>query len=322
MAAAPDFDPGGAGYAMKAGLALGLLGSLALAVPAAEATFPGRSGLVAFSSAVRNRDGKIEIQVMRADGSGRRVLTHSLADDGAPAWSPDGTRIAFHRVLNYGDGRFNIEIFLMRADGRDVRQLTNHIGDDRDPAWSPDGRSIAFARTFRNTRELAVMEAAGGAIRVLVAGDFNAAPSWSPDGRRIVFERDRGYGSEIWIVRADGTGLRQLTRLSRPPGLPCEVDAWPDWSPDGTTIVFGRLSGGACENGQLYTIRPDGSGLKRLGPRNVVMGGPRYSPDGRSIVAVGPGGKSLVILTTRGAPTRSIPVEGFAGPPSWQSLRR
>ena len=46
---------------------------------------------------------------------------------GAPAWSPDGTQIAFHRVLDYGDGRFNIEIFLMRADGRNVRQLTNRF---------------------------------------------------------------------------------------------------------------------------------------------------------------------------------------------------
>ena len=309
-------------------IAIACLVAAALLVPAAEATFPGRNGLIAFSSAVRNRDGKIEIQVMRADGSGRRTLTHSLADDLSPAWSPDGTRIAFHRVLYYGDGRFNIEIFVMRADGRNVRRLTNHFGDDQDPAWSPDGRSIAFARTFRNTRELAVMDATGGGLRVLVPGDINGAPSWSPDGRRIAFERaPYGFGSEIWIVRADGSGLRQLTR-HRPNGPGCEVDRWPDWAPDGRTIIFGRNSGNACGQSQLYTIKPDGSRLTKLGARRLVTdvpdvpppSGARYSPDGKSIVTVGPGGESLVILTTRGRFVRSIPVEGFATPACWQRL--
>ena len=137
------------------------------------------------------------------------------------------------------------------------------------------------------------MDATGGDLRVLVAGDINGAPSWSPDGRRIAFERAAyGFGSEIWIVRADGSGLRQLTRR-RPNGPRCEVDRWPDWAPDGSTIVFGRNVGNACEQTQLYTIKPDGSRLTRLGPRKLVTDVPgvvppsdaRYSPVGTTIVS-------------------------------------
>ena len=106
------------------------------------------------------------------------------------------------------------------------------------------------------------------------------------------------------------------------------MDRWPDWAPDGRTIVFGRNLGNACEQSQLYTIKPDGSRLTKLGARKLVTddpgvvppNGPRYSPDGNGIVTVGPRGKSLVILTTRGRFVRSIPVEGFAGPASWQRL--
>ncbi len=284
-------------------------------VPSAAATFPGRNGLLAFSSAVAGQDD--EIQVMRSDGRGRRTLTRNSADDDAPAWSPDGRRLALVRVLPGG----NSEVFVAGSGGTGVRRLTRHAGEDEDPAWSPDGRRLVFARRSGQGVGLAVMSATGGPARMLARGGFSGGPSWSPDGRRIAFHRDRGYGSEIWMVRADGTNLRQLTRLRRPPDVACVQDRWPDWSPDGKTIVFGRLSGASCEIGQLYTIRPDGSRQTKLGARNLVLDGPRYSPDGQSIVAVGPGGLSLVVLTSRGRFVRSIPIDGVAGPASWQLAR-
>lgn len=287
------------------------LAAALVAVPTAGATFPGHSGLIAFAS-----QGKIF--TMRADGSGLRKLIDAALDDLGPSWSPDGIRIAFTRTLT----RSNTEIYVMRAGSTGVRRLTRHAREDEDPAWTPDGRRIALARRMsRDGVAIAVMNTDGTHVRVLVSGDFNAQPSWSPDGKRVAFARDRGFGTEIWVVRADGTGLRQLTRR-RASGPGCEQDSWPGWAPDGKAIVFGRLFGNACELSQLYTIRPDGLALKTLGARNLVFGGPRYSPDGRSIAAVGPGGASLVILTSRGRQVRSIPVEGFAGPPSWQSVER
>jgi Tol biopolymer transport system component len=73
-----------------------------------------------------------EISVMNADGSDQRNLTNNSAEDVFPAWSPDGSQIAF---ASDRDGNF--EIYVMNADGSDVRRLTDDIHSDTSPAWKP-----------------------------------------------------------------------------------------------------------------------------------------------------------------------------------------
>jgi Tol biopolymer transport system component len=69
---------------------------------------------------------------MNADGSGVRRLTHDPPADGFPAWSPDGTKIAF---VSERDG--NPDIYVMNGDGTAVRRFTDDPAEDADPAWSP-----------------------------------------------------------------------------------------------------------------------------------------------------------------------------------------
>jgi Tol biopolymer transport system component len=76
---------------------------------------------------------------MDSDGGNRRQLTTHTADDGFPAWSPDGRKIAFT-----SDRTGNFDIWVMDSDGGNQSQLTTHSADDGFPAWSPDGRKIAF----------------------------------------------------------------------------------------------------------------------------------------------------------------------------------
>ena len=91
----------------------------------------GQGNKIAFVSE-RDGFGNSEIYVMDPDGSGVTRLTDDSATDSFPAWSPDGTRIAF---ASNRDGNF--EIYVVNADGSGLTHLTNNPDEDLEPDWSP-----------------------------------------------------------------------------------------------------------------------------------------------------------------------------------------
>jgi hypothetical protein len=164
------------------------------------------------------------IQVIDADGTNGHVLT-SVEGDFSPAWSPDGSKIAFDR--NQGD-QFAGDIYVINADRSGLKRLTADGSDDSDPAWSPNGSKIAFGRNGA----IYVMNASDGSgLIALTTGGYDFHPTWSPDGSRIAFASSRLGTNAIYVMAADGTSIRQITSDSLP-------DYHPWWSPDGQRIAF------------------------------------------------------------------------------------
>ena len=178
---------------------------------------------------------------MDASGSNWQRLTFSSDEDGQPAWSPDGKKIAFSRseYPNFNNG----EIYVMNSDGSNQTNLTNNPAADFFPDWSPDGAKIAFASGRDGISGIYVMDADGSHVTRLTTISASE-PRWSPDGTKIAFTTDRDGNNEIYVMNADGSNPVRLTNNSTNDYQSC-------WSPDGAKIAF--TSGG------IYVMNADGS---------------------------------------------------------------
>ena len=119
----------------------------------AWATFRGENGKIAFAS-LQDQRRYWEIYVINPDGTDQKQLTVTPAHSRGPAWSHDGSKIAF-----YSDQSGDDEIYVMNADGSHQRRLTANAGADWAPSWSPDGSKIVFASDRDGSLEIYVMNA-------------------------------------------------------------------------------------------------------------------------------------------------------------------
>lgn len=246
-----------------------------------------------------------DIYVINSNGTGAIQLTANPGWDAEPAWSPDGSKIAFTSAR---DG--NLEIYVMNADGSAPMRLTSDPAADYGPAWSPDGTRIAFGSNRGDgSPRIYVMNADGSnPVPLTNGGD----PAWSPDGSRIAFSSNQGGPFGIFVMNADGSGITRLT-------TPDYSDAQPAWSPDGVKIAFARAECCSYDDfgfvtglvSNIYVMNADGSGVTRL----ISDGSdPAWSPDGRKI-AYSVFEASLVIVNADGTNPVGL---GFGLNPAWR----
>src|SRR5215212_9247062 len=223
--------------ALGAGVLLGLVvivPTFALMMQTDEAAGADAVSKIAFYSAP---DGDtFDIYTMNPDGSGVTQLT-TAGSEFAPAWSPDGSKIAFQ---SHRDG--NTEIYAMNANGSGQTNLTNSPGHDEYPDWSPDGSKIAFhSAPDGDTFDIYTINPDGSGVTQLTTTGTERFPVWSPDGSKIAFESQRDGNAEIYVMNANGSGQ---TNLTNGPGQ----DEFPDWGvsaaapPDTTNPTVGTVA--------------------------------------------------------------------------------
>jgi serine/threonine protein kinase len=223
---------------------------------------------------VSKASGNADIYLKRVDGRNAINLTKdSPADDTQPAFSPDGSQIAF-RSEREGGG-----IFIMGATGESVHRLTDF---GFNPTWSPDGSEIAVAtapielqpQARPSLSGIEVVDVKTGAKREIVdAAHDGAQPNWSPHGDRIAFWAVVGGGGQrdLFTIDPHAANPKQtIIRLTddRP------LDWNPVWSPDGKYLYFGSDRDGTMN---LWRMPMDEHSGKALGPPELASLPTRYA---------------------------------------------
>jgi hypothetical protein len=310
---------------MLAWLLLALIALAAAVAPAAEATFPGRNGEIAFAQRATSGDlveptvEHTRIATRHATFGRERVLVDCELTGGvptggncagrsytSPSYSPDGGRIVFDAGERIG---------VMAADGSGLALLPAVTANDGDPAFSGDGRRIVFTGTNeRGTTDLYVRSAAGGAAQLIVndAGE----PSWSSRGV-IAYVRS----GNIYVARPGGRHRRFVTS-----------GVSPDWSPDGRRLLLVRPLATLTFDlpiGRMFQVGAHGEGLRRIGPA-ADASNPKWSPQGNWIAYEALEAGVFAKKLGSSAPAREIALTQVSGEsgsvtsldPAWRPLPR
>lgn len=272
------------------------------------------------------REGNTDIYALPVGAADPIRLTTDPAPDRAPAWSPDGIRLAFE---SRRDG--NWEVYVLDTGDGHLLRLTEDLAYDGGPGWSPDGQWIVF-ESYRDYHwALYVVAIEGGTPQPLDTGPYEGhSPAWSPDGEWIAFVTQRDGHKEIYAVSAPGTPHHELINLTSHP----VDDQDPAWSPDGHYLAFTSDRDG---NKRVY-IKDVALSLGAAGPGTTTRMrvltdssqafSPTWSPDGQSVAYSfqhryhwrrGPGGWSVLAkpVFSRDLAAQLFIDGGDSGHPSW-----
>lgn len=241
-----------------------------------------------------------QIFLVHPDGSDYHALDlGAVSKPFGVSWSSDGKRLLFeNRTMTNEPGK----LWTVNVDGTAAEQFWDPATDcpygATHPDWSPDGSAIALVcyrpQKPADTASISLLDVATKKLTDVVTYAYpetiDNPPAWSPDGKQLVFELIKWNAadtaveeSSINVVSATGGDAKTIT------GTP--FAAHPDWSPTGDLIVFnnydtGNLHG-ISEASNLFTIKPDGTGLRQLSTAStgghMRLGQPFWSSDGTRV---------------------------------------
>ncbi len=234
---------------------------------------------------VEKRGTQYRLMVADADGANAQAMLTSNEPIMSPAWSPDGSRLAY---VSFQQKKPIIYVQRL-TDTRQPTPAVSFRGSNSAPAWSPDGRSLAVALSRDGGTQLFLVGADGsGARRLTSSGGIDTEPVFSPDGQSIYFTSDRGGSPQIYRVSPGGGDVQRITFSG-------DYNVSPRVSPDGKMLAYVSRSGGrfqvaAMDLGTRQTqVLTDGSRDES----------PSFAPNGKMILyATDAGGRGVLAATS------------------------
>jgi len=224
---------------------------------------------------VCDRTSKKELYVMDFDGGNVRELTHHRSVILTPAWSPDGTRIAYSLIAKNKKNVKNTNLYEFDFRTSRIKMLSDRIGINSGAHYHPDGKRIALTMSFLGNPEIMAFDPDSKSVtRLTSSSGVDVDPNWSPDGKHVSFVSNRAGAPMVYRMNADGSDVRRLTFAG-------SYNATPSWSPQNNKIGFAGWIDGRFD---IFIMNPDGTNIERLSKSQGNNEDPSFSPDGNFLV--------------------------------------
>lgn len=222
-----------------------------------------------------DRTGKKEVYMMDFDGSDTKQLTKHRSITLSPAWSPDGSRIAYSLIAKNKKNVKNTNLYEFNIRNSTVRLLSDRHGINSGAHYNPDGKKIALTMSFLGNPEIFAFDPESKSVtRLTNHPGIDVDPNWSPDGKYISFVSSRHGASMVYRMNADGSNVQRLTFAGT-------YNATPAWSPTGNKIGFAGWIDGRFD---IFIMNTDGTNIERLTKNQGNNEDPAFSPDGNFVV--------------------------------------
>ncbi len=266
---------------------------------------------VAYVSTVNKGTGnqKYVLQIADADGFNARTIFSSSKQILSPAWSPDGSRLAY---VSFESG--NSSIYVQDIIQGTRAKVSAKKGINSAPAWSPDGRHLALTLSAGGSPDIYVLDLGAKNLKRLTSGPaIDTEPCWMPDGKSLLFTSNRSGGPQIYQVSANGGKAQRLT-------FDGKYNAAADVSADGKYMTLVNNSG----NGYRIAIMDMQSNAMRVISNGGLDESPSFAPNGSMIMyATADQGRGvLAAVSADGRVKQKLRLtEGDVREPSWSPYR-